>query len=172
MLTNPNPWILIFQHMNSPKHHVKAAEAGQQQKSKDSTSKKLKDIPMLNMFLKTLQPPPQFFKSASNSEKETEECSSSNTEVERWYEENNENDQQLALKFIPFPMKFCMWKEQCSGENRYIYSSWQVWFLDQNGKSFWHDLDKSDDKISRLIWQTFWKTEDWARIDFFIKLSL
>ena len=63
--------------MNSPKHHVKAAEG--QQKSNDNTTKKLKEIPMLNMFLKTLQPPPQYF---PNQEKETEE-SSSNTEVER-----------------------------------------------------------------------------------------
>ena len=58
--------------MNSPKHHVKAAEG---QKS----TEKLKEIPMLNMFLKTLQTPPQYF---PNQEKETEE-SSSNTEVER-----------------------------------------------------------------------------------------
>ena len=55
--------------MNSPKHHVKAAEG---QKS----TEKLKEIPMLNMFLKTLQP------HFPNQEKEGEE-SSSNTEVER-----------------------------------------------------------------------------------------
>ena len=65
--------------MNSPKHHVKAAEG--QQKSNDNTNgsnpKQLKEIPMLNMFLKTLQP--QYF---PNQEKETE-GSSSNTEVER-----------------------------------------------------------------------------------------
>ena len=65
--------IIFFQHMNSPKHHVKAAEG---QKS----TEKLKEIPMLNMFLKTLQPPQNYF--PSNQEKETEE-SSSNTEVER-----------------------------------------------------------------------------------------
>ena len=65
--------IISFQHMNSPKHHVKAAEG---QKS----TEKLKEIPMLNMFLKTLQPPQNYF--PSNQEKETEE-SSSNTEVER-----------------------------------------------------------------------------------------
>ena len=65
--------ILFLQHMNSPKHHVKAAEG---QKS----TEKLKEIPMLNMFLKTLQPPQNYF--PSNQEKETEE-SSSNTEVER-----------------------------------------------------------------------------------------
>ena len=59
--------------MNSPKHHVKAAEG---QKS----TEKLKEIPMLNMFLKTLQPPPQYF--PNQEEKETEE-NSSNTEVER-----------------------------------------------------------------------------------------
>jgi hypothetical protein len=63
----------LSQHMNSPKHHVKAAEG---QKS----TEKLKEIPMLNMFLKTLQPPQNYF--PSNQEKETEE-SSSNTEVER-----------------------------------------------------------------------------------------
>ena len=65
--------------MNSPKHHVKVAE--EQQKSSDvNTTKKLKEIPMLNMFLKTLQPPPQYF--PNQEEKETEE-NSSNTEVER-----------------------------------------------------------------------------------------
>ena len=64
--------IFQFQHMNSPKHHVKAAEG---QKS----TEKLKEIPMLNMFLKTLQPPSNYF---PNQEKEGEE-SSSNTEVER-----------------------------------------------------------------------------------------
>ena len=76
--------------MNSPKHHVKAAEAVVPQKSKEAqSSKKLKEIPMLNMFLKTLQPPSQYFSGSSdfsgisgNPEKETEE-SSSNTEVER-----------------------------------------------------------------------------------------
>ena len=65
-------YYLLFQHMNSPKHHVKAAEG---QKS----TEKLKEIPMLNMFLKTLQPPSNYF---PNQEKEGEE-SSSNTEVER-----------------------------------------------------------------------------------------
>lgn len=67
--------------MNSPKHHVKAAE-GQQKSNQDvnNTTKKLKEIPMLNMFLKTLQPPPQYF---PNPEKEAECESSSNTEVER-----------------------------------------------------------------------------------------
>ena len=67
--------------MNSPKHHVKAAE-GQQKSNQDvnNTTKKLKEIPMLNMFLKTLQPPPQYF--PNQEEKETEE-NSSNTEVER-----------------------------------------------------------------------------------------
>ena len=65
--------------MNSPKHHVKAAE-GQQKSNEVNTTKKLKEIPMLNMFLKTLQPPSQYF--PGNQEKETEE-SSSNTEVER-----------------------------------------------------------------------------------------
>merc|ERR1712083_252002 len=67
----------LAQHMNSPKHHVKAAEESQK---KSSESKKLKEIPMLNMFLKTLQPPPQYF--PNQEEKETVE-NSSNTEVER-----------------------------------------------------------------------------------------
>ena len=61
---------------------MKASE-GQQQKSNkvvNESTKKLKEIPMLNMFLKTLQPPQNYF--PSNQEKETEE-SSSNTEVER-----------------------------------------------------------------------------------------
>ena len=58
--------------MNSPKHHVKAAEDG-----KNDSTKKLKEIPMLNMFLKTLQP--QYYQEKT----ETETESSSNTEVER-----------------------------------------------------------------------------------------
>ena len=42
--------------MNSPKHHVKAAE-GQQKSNQDvkNTAKTLKEIPMLNMFSKMLQ---------------------------------------------------------------------------------------------------------------------
>ena len=71
-VTNYYTCLSSFQHMNSPKHHVKAAEG---QKS----TEKLKEIPMLNMFLKTLQPPSNYF---PNQEKEGEE-SSSNTEVER-----------------------------------------------------------------------------------------
>ncbi len=71
--------------MNSPKHHVKAAEVSQQGPKKSNLdnkpSKKLKEIPMLNMFLKTLQPPSQYYN--NNQEKEADQESSSNTEVER-----------------------------------------------------------------------------------------
>ena len=65
---------------------MKASE-GQQQKSNkavNESTKKLKEIPMLNMFLKTLQPPPlsQYFQTNPEKAELTEE-SSSNTEVER-----------------------------------------------------------------------------------------
>ena len=97
--------------MNSPRHHVKVADCkakAEQQKKEEqqkqhSDNSKLKEIPMLNMFLKTLQPPStlppiqpdvplknststcssggnsQYF----SSDKEGEGDSSSNTEVER-----------------------------------------------------------------------------------------
>ena len=67
--------------MNSPKHHVKASDS--QPKSTDNT-KKLKEIPMLNMFLKTLQP--SYYPASTDTEKheaDAEESCSSNTEVER-----------------------------------------------------------------------------------------
>ena len=70
-----------LQHMNSPKHHVKAAENSQK------STEKLKEIPMLNMFLKTLQPPPKYFpnQETGNGSLTGTSCeeSSSNTEVER-----------------------------------------------------------------------------------------
>ena len=92
--------------MNSPRHHVKVADCktkAEQQKKEEqeqqqSDNNKLKEIPMLNMFLKTLQPPPTLpppplQNPASNcssgnsqyfsSDKEGEGDSSSNTEVER-----------------------------------------------------------------------------------------
>ena len=92
--------------MNSPRHHVKLADCktkAEQQKKEEQQKQqpdnsKLKEIPMLNMFLKTLQPPPSLQtpslpKSTStrssgdsqyfSSDKEGEGDSSSNTEVER-----------------------------------------------------------------------------------------
>jgi len=93
--------------MNSPRHHVKVTDCktkAEQQKKEEQQNQqpdnsKLKEIPMLNMFLKTLQPPPTLpppplQNSASNcnssgnsqyfsSDKEGEGDSSSNTEVER-----------------------------------------------------------------------------------------
>lgn len=71
----------LSQHMNSPKHHVKAAEG--QTKSTVGPDKKLKEIPMLNMFLKTLQPS-YYPASMTDPEKEADaSAESSNTEVER-----------------------------------------------------------------------------------------
>ena len=70
--------------MNSPKHHVKASDSQPIPKSTDNT-KKLKEIPMLNMFLKTLQPS-YGITSSTDTEKheaDAEESCSSNTEVER-----------------------------------------------------------------------------------------
>jgi len=71
----------------------------EEQQNQQPDNSKLKEIPMLNMFLKTLQPPPTLpppplQNSASNcnssgnsqyfsSDKEGEGDSSSNTEVER-----------------------------------------------------------------------------------------
>ena len=76
--SNPD---FFFQHMNSPKHHVKAAEG--QTKSTVGPDKKLKEIPMLNMFLKTLQPS-YYPASMTDPEKEADaSAESSNTEVER-----------------------------------------------------------------------------------------
>lgn len=94
--------------MNSPRHHVKVADCKtkeEQQKKEEhqkqqSDNNKLKEIPMLNMFLKTLQPPsslplqPTLQNSTStcnssgnsqyfSSDKEGEGDSSSNTEIER-----------------------------------------------------------------------------------------
>jgi len=96
----------LTQHMNSPRHHVKVADCktkAEQQKKEEqqkqqSDNNKLKEIPMLNMFLKTLQPPsslpPPPLQNATStcssgnsqyfsSDKEGEGDSSSNTEVER-----------------------------------------------------------------------------------------
>lgn len=93
--------------MNSPRHHVKVADCKtkaeqqkkEEQQKKQSDNNKLKEIPMLNMFLKTLQPPsslpPEPLQNATlscssggnsqyfSSDKEGEGDSSSNTEVER-----------------------------------------------------------------------------------------
>ena len=74
----------IFQHMNSPKHYVKAAEGQTKPNSGPvGPDKKLKEIPMLNMFLKTLQP--SYYPAGSHDpEKEADaSAESSNTEVER-----------------------------------------------------------------------------------------
>ena len=70
-----------FQHLKSPKHHMKASTVDGAQSDPD---KKVKSVvtesPLLNMFLKTLVTSPQAFFSTS-SDKEGEE--GSNTEVER-----------------------------------------------------------------------------------------
>lgn len=75
----------LFQHMNSPKHYVKAAEGQTKPNSGPvGPDKKLKEIPMLNMFLKTLQPSYYPAGSMTDPEKEADaSAESSNTEVER-----------------------------------------------------------------------------------------
>ena len=77
--------------MNSPKHHVKVAEEQQQINQSRSGDKgkrwdhqsddsKLKDIPMLKKFLKTLQTPSKYY---PIEREEAEGESSNSTEVER-----------------------------------------------------------------------------------------
>lgn len=71
--------------MNSPKHHVKAADGHQScpPKSTGTEAKTLKEIPMLNMFLKTLQPPCQYEKIMNETSSSSSSGDGSNTEVER-----------------------------------------------------------------------------------------